>query len=179
MNRWQKSLMVIFTIVALLIAIAFMLPSQWVVQRSVIINAKAEAIFPLINNLHRWPEWTPWNHTKDHTSIMVYSGPEQGMGATVDWNGEKMGEGSLTITSSNPLTGIYYGMVMEEFHEPVQGSILLSPEGNGIKVTWRDEGSLGNNPFHRYFGLMIDRMLGTDFKKGLAKLKQIVENIPQ
>ena len=34
---------------------------------------------------------------------------------------------------------------------------------------------LGGNPVNRYFGLIMDKMIGPDFEEGLAKLKEIAE----
>jgi len=34
---------------------------------------------------------------------------------------------------------------------------------------------LGNNPIARYAGLMFDKWIGGDYEKGLARLKQVME----
>ena len=34
---------------------------------------------------------------------------------------------------------------------------------------------LGNNPIARYVGLMFDKWIGGDYEKGLARLKQVME----
>ena len=56
-----------------------------------------------------------------------------------------------------------------------EGAITLEQAGDRIKVTWSNEGDLGGNPVNRYFGLMMDKMIGPDFEEGLAKLKEIAE----
>lgn len=42
-------------------------------------------------------------------------------------------------------------------------------------ATWGFDTDLGMNPIARYFGLVMDSMLGADYEKGLAKLKQVCE----
>ena len=37
------------------------------------------------------------------------------------------------------------------------------------------QGDLGSNPINRYFGLIMDRMMGPDFEEGLNTLKGKVE----
>jgi effector-binding domain-containing protein len=37
---------------------------------------------------------------------------------------------------------------------------------------------MGASPIGRYFGLMMDRMVGKDYERGLAKLKTVVEQLP-
>ena len=55
------------------------------------------------------------------------------------------------------------------------GSITLQPVGDSVNVVWSNEGDLGANPINRYFGLMMDRMIGPDFEEGLNNLKRKVE----
>ena len=55
------------------------------------------------------------------------------------------------------------------------GAIMLEAGGENTKVTWSNEGDLGANPINRYFGLMMDRMMGPDFEEGLNNLKRAVE----
>jgi Polyketide cyclase / dehydrase and lipid transport len=43
------------------------------------------------------------------------------------------------------------------------------------KVSWTNEGDFGNNPFTRYFGLMMDSWVGKDYDASLARLKALVE----
>jgi hypothetical protein len=35
---------------------------------------------------------------------------------------------------------------------------------------------MGGNPVNRYFGVMMDRLVGPDFEAGLANLKALAEN---
>ena len=51
----------------------------------------------------------------------------------------------------------------------------LRPEGSGTRVTWTNEGDMGTNPVNRYFGLMMDSMVGPDFEAGLKNLKALAE----
>ena len=44
-----------------LLAIGFVLPSQFRVERAVVINAPAEKIYALIAASSEWKRWTVWN----------------------------------------------------------------------------------------------------------------------
>jgi hypothetical protein len=35
---------------------------------------------------------------------------------------------------------------------------------------------MGSNPLNRWFGLMMDRLVGPDFEAGLANLKRLAES---
>jgi len=53
----------------------------------------------------------------------------------------------------------------------------FSDSENGTLVTWTNEGELAY-PLMRYFGLLLDNMLGPDFEQGLARLKMYIESLP-
>ena len=53
--------------------------------------------------------------------------------------------------------------------------MALEPAGSATKVTWSNFGDLGGNPLVRYFGLVMDKMVGADFEAGLAGLKALAE----
>ena len=55
------------------------------------------------------------------------------------------------------------------------GALTLEPASDGVKVTWTNEGNLGANPINRYFGFMMDKMMGPDFQTELNNLKQELE----
>ena len=57
-------------------------------------------------------------------------------------------------------------------------SLVLEPVGAGTKVTWGLDSDLGFNPIARYFGMMMDGMIGPDYEKGLARLKAVAETPP-
>jgi hypothetical protein len=57
-------------------------------------------------------------------------------------------------------------------------SLVLEPAGAGSKVTWGFDSDLGFNPIARYFGMMMDGMIGPDYEKGLARLKTVAETPP-
>ncbi|MGZ5849363.1 MAG: SRPBCC family protein, partial [Methyloceanibacter sp.] len=51
----------------------------------------------------------------------------------------------------------------------------VAPSGSGSKVTWGFGVDMGGNPFRRWQGLMLDRIVGTEYRDGLAKLKDRIE----
>lgn len=164
-------------VVALLIS--FLLPSSFVVTRSVVIDAPPAAIHPYVHNLSQWPEWTAWNTEAYPELKYSYEGPEAGKGAIQEWTEPNMGGGRLEITDSSEQEGIDFKLQFEQSPEPLIGSITYeSSEQGGTRVTWISRGDLGPNPVARYFGLMMDSMIGADYEAGLRKLKILVEAPP-
>lgn len=165
----------ILGVITLLLLVGLFLPHHYRVERSVVIRAKSDVIFPHLATLKRWPEWTVWNQSLDPTVQFTFDSPDSGVGARYSWTGKKVGKGTLKLTRADPAKGVSYDLDFEEGKYLSTGSLTLEPEGDGVKVTWVNEGELGRNPVNRYVGLMMDRMLGGDLEKGLANLRTKVE----
>jgi hypothetical protein len=158
-------------LVVLFLLVGLILPSKYHVQRAVVVQAKPETIFPWINNLKKWPEWSAWTKEKDATLNYTYEGPEEGAGAISRWEGKKMGEGMMRIIESGTNTGAKYDLSFEHGRYRSIAVITFEPQGESTRVIWNNDGDLGGNPISRYFGLFMERMIGPDFEEGLAKLK--------
>ncbi len=175
MKILKKVLIGVAVFLALFLAVGYMLPAHVEIQRSLVIHTTPAQIHPFVENLKRWDEWTPWNKEVDPTVSYTYSGPEMGQGAQFRWHGEKMGDGSMTLTKSDAKSGIGYTISFNQGEMNSEGSMVYEPVPEGTRLIWTDKMDLGSNPVKRYFGLLMDSMLGADFNKGLAKLKQVVE----
>ena len=103
-----------------------------------------------------------------------YSGPETGVGATQKWVSESDGSGSLTVTHVESPDYFAYELHLEGFNVSV-GEFELIREGGSTRVIWLFNVSLGANPVSRWFGLVLDDLIGADFETGLDRLKARVE----
>lgn len=145
------------------------------IVRELVISAPVERIFPYISNSKRSDNWMPWVDSDPDVNI-VYSGPEEGLGAKSSWVGKKMGVGTSEITECiqnkkvcNKLT-YSKPFVMTQYSE-----LLLITTEKGTLVKW----SVRGNPtfVFRLMGMFLnfDKMIGSEFEKGLNKLKFIAE----
>ena len=170
-------LIALVTIVILVAAVGFFLPSHIHVERSLTINAPSETIHAQINNLKNWTKWSPW-YKMDTAMKIEYNGTEAGAGASYKWSSENknVGTGDMTITSSTP-DSISTAMNFME-NGVATAKFAFGKSDTGTKVTWSMECNMGMNPVKRIFGLFMDKMLGPDFEKGLASIKQVAEAVP-
>jgi len=49
------------------------------------------------------------------------------------------------------------------------------PEADGSRITWSFDTSFEGDFLGRYFGLLVDRMIGADYEKGLSRLEALAE----
>lgn len=174
----KRILVGLLVVIVLLIIISFFLPSKMHVERSKVMKASLETVFAQVNVLKNWEKWSPW-HRIDPKMEIVYEGPQEGTGAKYSWKSthKHVGNGSLSIIESKPHQLITASM---DFMENGTGTswykFETTPEGT--KVTWAMESELGMNPIKRYFGLMMDGMIGGDFEKGLNSLDSVSQLMP-
>ena len=55
------------------------------------------------------------------------------------------------------------------------GSITFEPTSGGLQVSWAIETDMGANPFKRWAGLFLGKLMGGDMATGLINLKQQTE----
>jgi hypothetical protein len=152
-------------------------------ERSVVINAPAAVIFDQMNNIKNTNKWQPWG-MKDPNLKVSYEGPESGVGAKMNWQSEKMGNGSQWIIESVQDKHIKSGMQFADFDGTYSSEFNLEPVEGGTKVTWTYEGDvagagMASAAMGKIMGIFIDSMLGGDYEKGLSNLKTLAESQPQ
>jgi uncharacterized protein YndB with AHSA1/START domain len=167
-------------VLALAIAVVLILaatkPDAFRVQRSLVIKAPPEKLFPLIDDFHRWTVWSPWE-TKDPAMQRTFSGSPSGKGAVYAWDGNNnVGSGRMEILEASAPSKI---VIKLDFFKPFEGhntaEFTLSPQGSATNVDWV---MVGPAPFlskvMQVF-MNFDSMIGKDFEQGLANLKQAAE----
>jgi hypothetical protein len=152
-------------------------PADFRVERRVEIDAPPEVVFPLVDDLHAWTRWSPWE-AKDPAMERVYSGPRSGVGASYAWSGNAdVGSGRMTIQDSQPS---YYLALELAFLAPFEATNQVSfsfvETERGTEVIWAMTGT--NGLLGRVFALLMDpdAMVGEDFETGLAALRTAAES---
>lgn len=161
-----------------LCGLGFFLPDASHAERSIVIKAKPEVVFGVLNSFARFNDWSPWAKLDPNVSNTL-SGPASGVGAKQAWAGnDQVGTGSQEIIESVPHERIVIKLVFGDFTSENRATYTLKPEGEGTQVTWAYDSLAGGNLLYRYFGMMADSMLGPDYERGLAQLKTLVETLP-
>lgn len=171
----KTSLIVLTAIIGLVLLIAIFLPSKFYVERQIEIEAPLDSVFALVENVESFLKWNPWSKL-DPGAENTLSDSLTGVGAYWYWQGEVIGKGSMTISGIKSNKRIDYFL---RFDEPKMNpsDIIFRFEAlnTGTRVFWINQGDL-NFPIGRYFGLMMDGMLGGDFEQGLLNLKRLAED---
>ncbi len=169
-------LLIVAVVIVVFLAVAMMQPDEFRVTRSTTIAAPAPNVFALVNELHNWEKWNPWQKV-DPAMKVTFSGPPAGIGAGYEWVGNKdVGEGRLAIIESRPSDLVRLKLeFLKPFAATNTAEFTFKPEGSGTVVTWS---MFGNKNFmSKVMGLVMnmDKMVGGQFEKGLADMKATAE----
>jgi hypothetical protein len=162
--------------IVVVLGLATMKPDTFHVERSTVIDAAPENIFPLIANLHTWPQWSPYEKL-DPDMAREYGGPESGPGASYAWKGNgNVGEGRMEIIRADAPNEV---AIQLDFVAPFEAhniaTFTLVPEGEATKVTWAMDGPVDFTTKIVHVLLDMDAMIGAQFDEGLTNLKAEVE----
>ncbi len=155
-------------------------PSAFHIERSITMAAPPEAAFAQVNDFHEWTKWSPYE-TVDPQMKRGYAGPTSGTGAVYTWSGDgKAGEGRMEIEKSDKPSLV---AIKLDFTKPFTATnaatFTFVPVAEGTKVTWAMDGQ--NNFVSKAFSLVMDmdKLVGTDFERGLAAMKANAESAPK
>ncbi|WP_309673531.1 SRPBCC family protein [Gemmatimonas sp.] len=167
---------ILLVLLGALLLMASRQPDTFSIERSVVIAAPAETIYPNIADLHQWSPWSPYEKL-DPQMKKVFNGTPGAAGASYYWSGNsKAGEGTMTVRELMPPSKITMQLDMLK---PIEGHNViefnLEPADAGTRVTWAMRGA--NPLLSKVIGLFMnmDTMIGKDFEDGLASLKTQAE----
>ena len=157
------------------VAVGLLLPRAVSVERSIVIDAPPSEVFPYVNSLKAGADWSPWLG-RDPEVALTYSGPDDGVGATLEWASDhpQVGNGRQEIVASEPDARVETALDFGDMGAAT-AQFLLVPENGRTTVTWTLDTDMGGNPVGRWMGLMMDRWVGGDYETGLSNLKNLVE----
>lgn len=167
----------VLIIIALFLIIPLFLPSNFHVERSVIIEKPVDVVFQTATDMNQRAKWDPWIEMEPDAEMKIIMKPGI-IGSGYSWHGKIIGEGKITIKKFVP-------------NELIQSEIeFISPRSSksdiiwkfkdtrkGTKVTWAFEGVL-SYPVEKWMGLFMERMMSAPFEKGLNNFKSLVESLP-
>ncbi|NSL87759.1 SRPBCC family protein [Chitinophaga solisilvae] len=150
------------------------LPPVVKIERTLIIPAPPEKIFPYVNTVRNWELWSPWKE-QDPTVAITYGEKDSGPGAGYSWESRhpNIGRGHMTILESRPDQFIATDTDFMSM-STARGTFRFDPVPEGTLVTWSMTCNMGQHPLRKVMGLMMDKWVGKDFEKGLEGIRRLV-----
>jgi uncharacterized protein YndB with AHSA1/START domain len=175
MKKFLKAIVwILAALVVIFVGGGYLLPNEVSLQRQTVINAPPDKVFELVSGYKRFNEWSPWAGL-DPKAVYTFEGPETGVGAKMNWasNDPNVGSGSQTITEHVPNSHVAVDLDFGAMGKS-QAYWDLKPKGTGTSATWGFKMKL-DGMMDRWFGQLMDRFVGPDYEKGLARVKSLAE----
>jgi hypothetical protein len=151
-------------------------PAAFRIERSTQIKAPPAVVYGLVDDFHAWQAWSPWAKL-DPDMKTTYSGAARGEGAEYSWVGNgKVGAGRMQIVRAQRPSEVE---VQLRFTAPMTATNMadfkFTSVAGATQVSWAMTGQ--NGFMGKAFALVMnmDKLVGSDFEKGLAALKQLAE----
>lgn len=170
---------VLVLIVAAVAAAVFVTPTDFAVEREVVINKPREDVFNYVKHVRSQSEWGPW-FKKEPTMKQEFRGTDGEVGFVAYWKGEKeeTGEGEQEIKRIVPNERLETELrFMQPFASTADTYLVTEDAGEAkTRVKWGFTGSMPRPMNLMLLVFDMDKAIGKDFDDGLASLKQIMES---
>lgn len=175
---WLKILGGFVTALAIFLGYVSTRDGNFNYERSGIINAPAEKIFPYVSDFKKGGLWSPYEKI-DPNMKKIFSGPDGQAGSVMEFEGNsEAGSGKLELLKVAPYDYVEIKLTLTK---PFYGENLIvyslgrGTEGN-TKFTWSMSGNGGF--MSKLISLLIDcdKMVGAQFEEGISNLKTLVES---
>ena len=178
--EWLVSLLIV---IALFVVIGLFLPATRTVSHSVETNRPMATVNDLLGSFTRFRDWNALVN-KDPRIAMTISGPEQGVGAKLDFQSTQgsIGKGSWQLIENEPGERIVYALENRARGDKKRMTFRFERTGQrnqNVKITQRYTVDYGWNLIGRYAGLYVTRDVGDEMKAGLNKLSNLLTTIPR
>jgi len=173
----KKFLYVVIVLGLLYIVLCLFGPSKIKVERKADVKAPSSVVLEKLLDLEFFhSKWSPWTELDPNMKV-EFTGEKGKPGSGYNWVSDKddVGKGSMTLeritTDSIVQTLRFEGMGESKVY------FLLKSKGEETEVTWGmtfDIGFFGRAPM---LFMNMDKMLGDDYEKGLAKFQIVMAGI--
>jgi hypothetical protein len=164
---------VIGLILLAVVILFFVAPTQTHVERTIVINAPAVAVWDHIVTFREFSKWNAWSKT-DPGAKYTLTGQDGTVGAVYSWKGNTLGIGRLENIALEPYKSIRQKLTFRWPYEADSDIYFQLHEQNGrTAVIWGFDSDCPRPRNLMHF--FMKRAVTKDFDSGLQGLKTIVE----
>lgn len=177
--KWLlRGIFLIFFIFAAIVTAGYFIAPTQSIERSIDIAAYPEDVFPFINDLQAYSQWSPL-YAQISDAQIVYGGAESGNGQTMAWQGSAGAYpfGSQEIIQSQDGEFVQVKVNLSGSTATATHAILPLENGAGVTVLTKSEIELGGFPYlDRVRTKLRQSWFDEQFDQSLVRLKTISEN---
>ncbi len=159
---------------AVITIIGLFIPSSVKVSRGTIVHIDSSNVYKELSDVKNWNQWLPWI-TADSGALVQTSPVTNATGSFFKWKGVKLNsEGTITLQSVKP-DEILVLHELKDMNNAEGGFRIRSISNNTTEVLWYMEYKLKWYPWERFFGIFVDKIIGSAFEQGLEQFRNYAE----
>ncbi|MCL6524121.1 MAG: hypothetical protein K6T34_05605 [Thermoflavifilum sp.] len=177
MIRWIKFLFIVLIgFVVFIFLFSLFLPSVGHTERAGVIQAPVDTVMSRLTNVYQLARWMQgWATDSADAGLQIQFTPTQPDGqACYSWSylGRPGSGGKFCITHIVAHHQVDYQMRMKGL-PPITGHFVVAPalDGEHTWIKWTMDLQLGWWPWWKYYGVMLDRLVGPGMEHALGSLK--------
>jgi len=176
MRILKTFLIIVLALVAIVVLLGLIGADSYRVERSMVIAASSEQIYPYVSNLSSQQEWGPWLEM-DKNAASHLEGTDGTIGAEWKWEGDTIGNGTQEIVALDPYKNVGTKLTFSNWmgESSADNTFTLEPTASGTKVSWAVVGENGFVGKLMSKFISMDDWMGPMFEKGLTSMKGLVE----
>lgn len=173
----KKILLSLVVVIVLFLVFVSTRNGKFNYERSVVINAPVEKIYPYLSNFKLGSQWNPFDQ-KDPNLKRTFLGNDGEVGSAMEFEGNnEAGSGKLEMLSLIPNTEAQIKLTMTKPWKAENLIIYkLTPEAEGTRFLWAMSGDGGFMGKLMMTIIDCEKMITDEFEKGFQNLKFIIEN---
>lgn len=172
-----KTVALLVFVIVIFLAYVSTRESKFRYERSGVIQAPPEAVFPYLSHLTKGQLWVPFEKT-DANLKRTFHGEDGTVGSKEEFEGNReAGAGEIEVVKMQVNEFVELKLTMlKPFRAENQVEYRLTPEANGTRFTWSMSGDGGF--MGKLISVFIDceKMVADQFTVGIENLKKIVES---
>ncbi|MEM8565258.1 MAG: SRPBCC family protein [Bacteroidota bacterium] len=140
------------------------------ITKSITINAPVEKVYSKLNDFNHWTAWSPWLIMDPQAKVTI-----DGDAKSYEWEGDRVGSGNMHVTEEVENKWVDYDLTfLKPWKSTAKVRFETVSKGDSTEVHWLMDSSL---PFFMFWmKKMMEAFVGMDYDRGLAMLKDYVED---
>lgn len=174
MKLIKKIIIVLAVVLAIFLIVPLFVGNTYHVERSVVIKKDKAAVYSYMIDFNNFESWSPWSEIDPNMEVEI-QGKAGEIGTSYSWEGnDEVGKGVMTIQDISENEIDIQLKFMEPYETTSPTRYIISELNEGTKVTWEMNGEMGYPTNMMLLFVDMDKQIGKDFEKGLAKLKEVL-----
>ncbi len=156
--------------------LALLAPKKFNMERSIVVNRPMDKVHTLLRSLKYQDKWSAWADLDPNQARSYRGSPDGEVGSIAAWKGNnKVGEGEQEVTGITDRRIDTELRFLKPFKAINKAYFLVEPAQEGTKVTWGFNANFAIPLNIMMLFMNMDKRLGADFDKGLARFKAHAE----